>query len=131
MKTIKSKISKNCLNSWNQSQIIKTYTEILLIAMVQCQGLSNSSSKKQLVGIALCRSCLDWRIFFTREAAENMTILMILGFWVRLSGCLGIVSRPTKNETLCCLARVEQATVCFSPSWCRIFSKTESLTTVW
>jgi hypothetical protein len=32
---------------------------------------------------------------------------------------------------LCCLARVEQTTVYLSLSWCKRFSKTVSLTTIW
>jgi hypothetical protein len=61
-----------------------------------------------------------------------MTILMTSSFRARLSEYyLRIASRPTKNEILCCLARVEQTTVYLSPSWCRIFSKTASLATIW
>ncbi len=131
MKTIRSTISRNCLITWNQSEIIKNYTEISLIAMLLCQGLSKPSSKKQLVRRVLCCSCLDWRVFFTRKAAEMMTILMTSILWARLSGYLRIASRPTKNEILCYLARVQQETVCLSPSWCRRFSKTVSLTIIW
>ncbi len=130
MKTIRSTISKNCLISWNKSKIIKIYTEILLIAMVPCQGWSNPSSKKQQAGKILCRSFLNWRVFTTSKAAERMTILMTSSFWARLSGCLGIASRPTKKEILYCLARVQMATVYLSPSWCRRYSKTVSLTII-
>ncbi len=132
MKTIRSTISRNCLSSWNKSKIIKSCTEILLIIMVQCQRLSKPSNKKHLVEKALCRSCLDYRVLCINEGVEKRTILMTLSFWARLSSSyLKIASSPTKNEILCCLARVEQTTVCFSPSWCRIFSKTVSLTTIW
>jgi hypothetical protein len=85
-----------------------------------------------LVEIALCRNCLDLRVLSISEAAEKMTILMILSFWARLSGYYFIIaSSPIKNEILCCLARVEQEKVCLSPSWCRIFSKILSLITIW
>jgi hypothetical protein len=131
MKTIRSAISRNCISSWNQSKIIKSCMEILLIAILSCQGLSKPSNKKQQAGRVLCRSCLNWRVFSTNEAAEKMTILMTSSFWARLSGCLGIASRPTKNKILCCLVRVEQATVYLSPKWCRRYSKIASLTTIW
>jgi hypothetical protein len=131
MKTITSMISRNYLSSWNQSRITKSYTKILLTSMVPYQGLSNPSNNKQQVERVLCRSCLDCRVFSTREAAERMTILMTSSFWVRLNSFyLKIASRPIKNKTLCCLARVEKTTVYLSPSWCRIFSKIPSLTTI-
>jgi hypothetical protein len=132
MKTIRSTISRNCLINWNQSKIIKSYTEILLIAMVLYQGLSNPSSKKQKARRVLCRSCLDWRVLCINEGAEKTTILMTLSFWARLSSSyLKIASRPTKNKILCCLARVEQTTVYLSPSWFRRYSKTVSLIIIW
>jgi hypothetical protein len=131
MKTIRSMIYRNCLSSWNQSKITKSYTEILLIAMVPFQGLSRSSNKKQQVGIVLFRICLNYRILSTSEAAEMMTILMTSTFWARLSGCLVIANRPIRNETLCCLRRVEQKAVYLFPSWCRRYSKTVNLTIIW
>jgi hypothetical protein len=66
------------------------------------------------------------------EAAKKMTILMTSSFWARLRIIyLKITSRPTKNKILCCLVRMEQKIVYLSPSWYRIFSKTESLTIIW
>jgi hypothetical protein len=132
MKTITSTISRNCLINWNKSKIIKRYMEILLIVTVPCLGLSKPSSKKQQAGRVLCLSCLEWRIFFTSEVAEKMTILMTSSLWARLNSYyFKILNKSTKNEILCCLARVEQTTVYLSPSWCRIFSKTASLATIW
>jgi hypothetical protein len=132
MKTIRSMISRSCLISWNKSKTMKSYTEIFLIARVSYQGLSNPSGKKQLARRVICRNWLEWRVFSTKKAAEMMTILMTSSFWARLSEYyLRIVSSPTKNEILCCLAKVEQARIYLSLSWCKIFSKTVILTTIW
>jgi hypothetical protein len=133
MNTIRSAISRNYIITWSQSKNIKSYTEILLITMVPCQGSSKPISKKQQARRVLCHSCLDSRVLCINEGVEKTTILMTSIFWVRLSSYyFKIASKPIiKNEILCCLARVDQARVYFWSSWCRRFSKTVSLLTIW